>query len=417
MNEVRLAKPLPGLLPDERTVCVLGLGYVGLPIATLLADGGLRVHGVDISPDAVRRVVDGYGCSLEPGLADLVATAVQAARLTASDKLIQADVFLVAVPTPVDSSRKPDLTQVLRAASEVAHYLRPGALVLIESTLPVGGTQRVADHFSALRPELAIGGEHGVHVACSPERILPGQVVVELETVHRVVGGIDPASTAAAVAFYRSALACRVTGTDARTAEVTKLAENASRDVGLAFANELSLICDDLEVDAREVIALANRHPRVHILQPGPGVGGHCVAVDPWFLIHATERPTPLLQTARAVNTTKSDWVVGQVTACAGRFKAPVVACLGLSYKPDIADTRESPALAIAHSLTEQIEGEVLCVDPHVDDTPGLRRVGLAEALARADVVVVLVAHSAFRSVERGILIGKAVFDTCGAWP
>ncbi len=295
MNEVQLARHLPGLLPDERTVCVLGLGYVGLPIATFLADGGHRVHGVDISPDAVRRVVDGYGCPLEPGLADLVATAVRAGRLTASDKPIEADVFLIAVPTPVDASRRPDLTQVLRAASEVAPYLRPGVLVLIESTLPVGGTQRVADHLSALRPELVIGGEHGVHVACSPERILPGQVVVELESVHRVVGGIDPASAAAAVTFYRSALTCCVTGTDARTAEVTKLAENASRDVALAFANELSLICDDLAVDAREVITLANRHPRVHILQPGPGVGGHCVAVDPWFLIHATERPTPLL--------------------------------------------------------------------------------------------------------------------------
>lgn len=416
MNDLMLAPELPPPEIAAPTVCVLGLGYVGLPIAAFLASGGRRVHGVDIHPAVVRRVSEGHGCSLEPGLAQLVTAAVGDSWLTAAEKPVEAEVYLIAVPTPVDASRKPDLSHVLSAASEIAPLLRPGVLVVVESTLPVGGTGRVAEHLASLRPDLTVGGENGVFVACSPERILPGQVVAELGSVHRVVGGIDPASTDQAVAFYRGALACSVTGTDARTAELTKLAENASRDVDLAFANELSLICDELDVDVREVIELANRHPRVDILQPGPGVGGHCVAVDPWFLVHATESPTPLLETARLVNTTKAAWVVEQVVARAGRFKAPVVACLGLSYKPDIADTRESPSLAIAHDLTERIEGQVLCVDPHVGDTPGLRRVEFAEALARADVVVVLVAHAAFRSLDRHLLFGKVVFDTCGAW-
>jgi UDP-N-acetyl-D-mannosaminuronic acid dehydrogenase len=240
-------------------------------------------------------------------------------------------------------------------------------------------------------------------------------VVEELATVHRVIGGVDQASTEHSLAFYRGVLPGALTGTDAQTAEMTKLAENAARDVGIAFANELSLLCDEVGVDAWQVIDLANRHPRVNILRPGPGVGGHCVAVDPWFLINGTMGPTPLLRAARAVNQGKERWVIERVMQRASRLKTPVVACLGLTYKADVRDLRESPALAIARGLTAALEGEVLSVDPHVQGVEGVSVVPLELALERADLVVVLVAHEAFVRIPRGILVEKVVLDFCGA--
>ncbi len=402
-------------IPWPRAVCVLGLGYVGLPIAALLACRGHRVHGVDINAEAVQRALDGRTWPLELGLEPLVQRAVSEGRLTASREIVDADVFLIAVPTPIDANNAPDLSYVRSAAEAVAPRLRPGALVLIESTLPVGGTHQVAEQLASLRPDLHTPAQPGIFVACCPERVLPGRVIEELQSVHRVVGGVDEASTAQAVAFYRGVLPGAITGTDARTAELTKLAENASRDVGVAFANELSLICDDLGIDPWEVIELANRHPRVNILRPGPGVGGHCIAVDPWFLAHATERPTPLLQAARAVNRGKERWVVERVTQRAARLKAPVVACLGLTYKPDVADIRESPALAITRALTTELDGDVLAVDPHVTGLDGLAYASLEDALRRADIVVVLVAHAAFTAIPRALLAEKIVIDTCGA--
>lgn len=415
MQQATAPAPSVSTVPWPRTVCVLGLGYVGLPIAALLAHRGHRVHGMDINAGAVQRVLDGRACPLELGLGPLVQRAVSDGRLTASQELVDADVFLIAVPTPIDANHAPDLAHVHSAAEAIAPRLRPGALVLIESTLPVGGTHHVAAQLARIRPDLHAGAQPGVFVACCPERVLPGRVVQELESVHRVVGGVDEASTVQAVAFYRGVLPGDITGTDARTAELTKLAENASRDVGVAFANELSLICEDLGVDPWEVIEQANRHPRVNILRPGPGVGGHCIAIDPWFLAHATERPTPLLEAARAVNRGKERWVIERVTQRAARLKAPVVACLGLTYKPDVADIRESPALAITRALTAELDGEVLAVDPHAGGLEGLSRFPLEEALRRADIVVVLVAHAAFCDIPRALLAEKIVIDTCGA--
>ena len=402
-------------IPWPRKVCVLGLGYVGLPIATLLANRGHQVHGMDINAQVVKRVLDGRASSMEIGLEPLVQRAVSEGRLTASQDLVDADVFLIAVPTPIDSDHAPDLSHVHNAAEVVAPRLRSGAIVLIESTLPIGGTQRVAEQLAELRPDLHAAGRPGFFVACCPERVLPGRIVQELKSVHRVVGGVDEASTAQAVAFYRGVLPGAITGTDARTAELTKLAENTSRDVGVAFANELSLICEDLGVDPWEVIELANRHPRVNILRPGPGVGGHCIAVDPWFLASATERPTPLLRAARAVNQEKERWVIERVKKHAARLKAPVVACLGLTYKADVADIRESPALAITRELTATLDGEVLAVDPHAGVLEGVARTSLEEALRRADIVVLLVQHRSFADIPRTLLTERIVVDTCGA--
>lgn len=398
-------------------VCVIGLGYIGLPTASLLATRGYRVHGVDVNPGVVETINRGDIHIVEPELDVLVRSAVHSGYLTAATEPAPADVFLVAVPTPFRDGNEPDLTHVEAATRAMARVLEPGNLVILESTSPVGTTERMAGWIAEERPDLAGGA---VHVAHCPERVLPGRIIQELVENDRVVGGLDDAATDAATAFYREFVSGEVLPTTARTAELAKLTENTFRDVNIALANELSLICDRLDIDVWRLVELANRHPRVNILQPGPGVGGHCIAVDPWFIVDAAPEQARLIRTAREVNDAKPDHVVGQVAACVERLRAPVIACLGLAYKADVGDLRESPAVRIARTLAEKRLGEVLAVEPYASDWPadlteaGARVATLDEALERADVVVVLVPHRPFRNLAASQLQRKMVVDACG---
>ena len=395
-------------------ICVVGLGYIGLPTASLLATKGFEVHGVDVNEDVVSTINDGRIHIVEPGLDILVRSAVHSGNLHASTSATEANVFIIAVPTPFGEGHQPDLTYVMAATETVAPFLRAGNVVILESTSPAGTTEKIASRLTELRPELT--AEDRVFVAHCPERVLPGQILRELVENDRVVGGVDPESTDRAVSFYETFVSGQVLSTDARTAELCKLVENSYRDVNIAFANELSLVAHELHVDVWDLIRLANRHPRVNILQPGPGVGGHCLAVDPWFIVSGAPEQATLIRTGREVNEKKTHWVVSHVKARADRFRAPVIACLGLSYKPNIDDVRESPALDIARNLTDTVDGTVLCVDPHVAPVEGLTHTDLDDALSRADIVVALVAHRSFKQLDRSKLRERVLIDTCGVF-
>ncbi|MGE0666643.1 MAG: UDP-N-acetyl-D-mannosamine dehydrogenase [Sphingomonadales bacterium] len=408
----------------DKTVCVMGLGYIGLPTASLLATRGYRVLGVDVD----RRVVDAVQAGSlhfhEPDLDILVASAVGSGQLTASHEPAPADIFIIAVPTPFAEGHAPDLSHVEAAARALAPHLRTGNLVILESTSPVGATEEIAGWIAAERPDLGpdvTAGPKRIYVVHSPERVLPGRVLQELVINDRIVGGLDAASAEVGAEFYRTFTAGTVFTTKARTAELSKLAENAFRDVNIAYANELSLICDRLGVNVWELIQLANRHPRVNILQPGPGVGGHCIAVDPWFIVHSAPEQSRLIRAARQVNDGKPRWVIDQVRQAADRFKDPVIACLGLAFKANIDDLRESPALAITEAVARETGAVVLAVEPYVDDCPpGLAALpnvefaGADEALRRADIVLLLVDHDRFRLIEREQLARKVLIDTRG---
>ena len=399
----------------SRNVCVLGLGYIGLPTASLLATKGHQVQGVDVDPDIVATIGRGDIHLVEPDLDVLVRSAVQSGNLKASLTPGPADVFIIAVPTPFKDDHLPDLQFVEAATRTLAHHLTSDSLVILESTSPVGTTERVAQWLIEERSELADHG--GPLVAHCPERVLPGQILRELVDNDRIVGGIDPRSTEAAVAFYRSFVRGEVIGTTARTAEMCKLVENSFRDVNIAFANELSMVCDTLDINVWDVIELANRHPRVDILRPGPGVGGHCLAVDPWFIVAAAPEITRLIRTGREVNLAKTQWVIGAVAHAIAGTEDPVVACLGLAYKPDIDDLRESPALEVFEGLKSALpHAEVLAVEPNLDRASERPLVSLEEALSRANVIVGLVAHRAFRDLSEEQLSGKQVIDTCGVF-
>lgn len=394
-------------------ICVLGLGYIGLPTASLLATKGFTVHGVDVTQRVVDTINAGSIHIVEPDLDVLVRAAVSSGNLAASLEPAPADVFIIAVPTPFKGDHEPDLSYVDAATDALAPFVEEGNLVILESTSPVGTTERVAERLAGRRPELA--GK--VFVAHCPERVLPGRILRELVDNDRVVGGIDHASTQTAADFYRTFVSGEVLETTARTAEMCKLVENSFRDVNIAFANELSLLCHELGINVWELIGLANRHPRVSILQPGPGVGGHCIAVDPWFVVHSAPELTPLIRTARGVNDDKKDWVVERVLEKANRFRDPVVACLGLAYKPDVDDLRESPALVIHDQLRAKLgAAQVLAVEPNLDASDERSLTSLDEALERADVVVGLVAHREFRRIDPEILKAKVVIDTCGVF-
>jgi UDP-N-acetyl-D-mannosaminuronic acid dehydrogenase len=329
-------------------------------------------------------------------------------------------VFIIAVPTPIKDEHVPDISYVEAATRAIAPYLEVGNLVILESTSPVGTTEQISNWLRELRPDLEAGS---VYVAYCPERVLPGQILKELISNDRIVGGIDPASTTQATAFYHKFVKGEVLPTQARTAELAKLAENAFRDVNIAFANELSLICENLDIDIWELRELANRHPRVNILKPGPGVGGHCVAVDPWFIIHSAPEQARLLRTAREVNDSKPYQIVNRVKAAAAEFNQPVIACLGLAYKANIDDLRESPAMEIVRELATEAVGYVLPVEPHISSLPAsldslgnIELVELAVALKKADILVLLVDHQAFKTIDREQLKGKTVIDTRGVW-
>lgn len=398
-----------------RRICVMGLGYIGLPTASLLATKGHRVHGVDVRADVVDTINRGDIHIVEPELDVLVRSAVHSGNLKASLEPAEADLFVLAVPTPFAEGHQPDLTYVDAATDAVAPYLRSGDLVILESTSPVGTTERVAARLASARPDLATSAGRGFFVAHCPERVLPGHILRELVDNDRIVGGVDPESAEVAAAFYRSFVSGAVLVSDARTAELAKLTENSFRDVNIAFANELSVVCGALGVDVWEVIALANRHPRVQILNPGPGVGGHCLAVDPWFIVSSAPDEARLIRTAREVNVAKEGWVVQRVVDRAQRFRKPVIACLGLAYKPDIDDLRESPALHVTAAIRQALpDAEVLAVEPNLAELEGFDLVDLDQALSRSDIVVGLVAHSPFKRLDRSKLHEKVVIDTCG---
>lgn len=394
-------------------VCVLGLGYVGLPTAAVLATRGQRVAGVDTRPDVVTTINEGRIHIVEPELDALVRAAVSAGRLRAFAAPQPADAFLICVPTPFGPGHQPDLAFVEAASRSLLSVLRPGNLVVLESTSPPGTTrQLVAGILEAAG--FVVGGD--VFVAHAPERVLPGAVIREVVENDRVVGGVTPACTEAAVAFYERFVSGEVLRCTADTAELVKLSENAYRDVNIAFANELSNVCEQLDLDVWEVIRLANRHPRVGILRPGPGVGGHCIAVDPWFIVAASPDRTPLIQAARAVNDARPTQVVATVRGLAERFRRPQIACMGLTYKPDIDDVRESPALEVVRELVHADFGEVSVVEPHLTTCPieGVPMVDAQHALRTADIVVILVAHRAFGRLRRELFNRPSVVDTVG---
>ncbi len=395
----------------RRKVCVIGLGYIGLPTASLLGTKGYDVLGIDISPSVVETINSGKVHIVEPDLDVLVRSAVQSGRLKASTQIAEADIFIIAVPTPFKDNYQPDLSFIERATEELAKHIRPGNLVILESTSPVGTTADVvAEGLKA--SGLEVGKD--IYVAHCPERVLPGRILTELVENDRIVGGINDASTEVAADFYQEFVRGEVLRTSAGTAEMAKLVENSFRDVNIAFANELSMICDRIGVNVWEVIALANKHPRVNILRPGPGVGGHCIAVDPWFIVAKTPNEARLIRTAREVNDNKPDWVVSRVTAAAARFKKPVIACLGLAFKADVDDFRMSPALEITRRLRDAGIADLLVCEPNIRRHPEFDLVSLEEATERADIVVVLVDHRPFRKLRSMDLKEKIVIDTRG---
>ncbi|MDQ1688244.1 MAG: UDP-N-acetyl-D-mannosaminuronic acid dehydrogenase [Frankiaceae bacterium] len=407
-------------------VTVVGLGYIGLPTAAALASRGVNVLGVDVDQRIVDLINKGEAPFVEPDLAVAVSGAVAMGRLRASTTHESSSAFVLAVPTPMRDG-KPDLSYVDAAADAIAPHLQSGALVVLESTSPPGTTRALSARLALHRPDLRFPHDHpddaDVAVAHCPERVLPGRIMIEIVSNDRVIGGVSDRCAERARELYEVFTQGEVHLTDATTAETTKLVENAYRDVNIAFANELSLVSDHLEIDVHEVIGLANRHPRVNILNPGPGVGGHCIAVDPWFLVAAAPEQTPLIRAARQVNDRKPHYVVEEVVSRAERFKEPVIAVLGLAFKANVDDLRESPALAIAEELGRRGVGRLLVVEPHVDSlaSPALQAadaklVDVTTAIAEADIVVLLVDHESFRRVRRTSLRGKVVFDTRGLW-
>ena len=401
------------------TVCVVGLGYIGLPTAAILARQGIKVIGVDVKEESVTAINAGRVPFVEPDLEAYVVAGVQQGLLHAQLEAAPADAFIVAVPTPFNADKSADLSYIEAAAREIAPQLSGGELVILESTSPPGATQHMADVILEARPDLA---DAGLLFAHCPERVLPGRVMTELVENDRIVGGLTPEAAERAADLYRTFCKGEVLLTDAVTAELAKLVENSFRDVNIAFANELSVICDRLGINVWELIELANHHPRVNILQPGPGVGGHCIAVDPWFIVSAVPEEARLIRSAREINDAKPEWVIDKVLASAYGLDRPTVALLGLAFKPNIDDLRESPALAIAAKLADRMpDAKLLAVEPHVSSLPkALARrdnVELAEvrdALTRADVAVVLVDHDQFKSLEPGSFGDAVVIDTKG---
>jgi len=399
----------------SKELCVVGLGYIGLPTASLLATKGYKVHGVDVNTDVIATINQGEIHLTEPDLDILVRSAVHSGNLVADTSPTSADIFIIAVPTPFLEGYKPDLSHVRAATEAIAPFLKAGCLVILESTSPVGTTEMIAERLMELRPDL-VSDTRQFYVAHCPERVLPGQIIRELVDNDRIVGGVDRASTEEATGFYRTFVNGEVLGTHARTAELAKLVENSSRDVNIAFANELSIICDELNINVWELISLANRHPRVNILRPGPGVGGHCIAVDPWFIVSAAPESSTLIRTARHVNGAKTDWVVEKVRERALRFREPIIACMGLAYKPNVNDLRESPAVHITQALQQEFGGNVLAVEPNIQSHADFQLTTVEEAIRRADVVVGLVAHREFKLFDSELLKEKVVIDTCGAF-
>ncbi|MDN3697934.1 MULTISPECIES: UDP-N-acetyl-D-mannosamine dehydrogenase VpsB [Vibrio] len=406
-------------------VSVIGLGYIGLPTAAVIASRGIDVIGVDVNQHAVDTINKGEIHIVEPDLDIVVRSAVMTGKLKATVTPESADAFLVAVPTPFKGdNHEPDLSYIEAAAKAIAPVLEKGNLVVLESTSPVGATEKLSGWLAEARPDLTFPQQKGdgadIKVAHCPERVLPGYVLQELVSNDRVIGGMSKSCSEKSVELYKTFVKGECIVTNSRTAEMAKLTENSFRDVNIAFANELSLISEKLKINVWELIKLSNRHPRVNILNPGPGVGGHCIAVDPWFIVNSCPEESKLIAAARNVNDGKPQWVVEQVKQAADQFKKPVIACLGVAFKADIDDLRESPALDITANLAQDDIGQILVVEPNISDLPnqlaeaGVELVTLERAMEIANVVVVLVDHKEFKAADKTSFAKKVVIDTRG---
>lgn len=400
---------------ELQKIVVIGLGYIGLPTASMLATKGHQVLGVDVNESAVNIINSGRIHIVEPDLDVLVRSAVNSGNLRASLSPEEGDTFILAVPTPfkeVDGNpNAPDLSYVEAATRSIAPYLREDNLVILESTSPVGTTERIEEILYEMRPDLV--GK--VHTAHCPERVLPGHILRELVDNDRIIGGTSKAAVSKAKALYKTFCNGAILETDSKTAELSKLVENSFRDVNIAFANELSVICDRLGINVWETIALANRHPRVNILQPGPGVGGHCIAVDPWFIVSSAPEQARLIRTAREVNDAKPHWVIQKVLAKAERFREPVIGCLGITFKANIDDMRESPSKDIVDDLIRKGVGKILVCDPNVrPEKVSFPLHELKDVLKQADILLLLVDHHEFTDIDPQVIKDKVVIDTRG---
>lgn len=408
---------------EFQTISVIGLGYIGLPTAAAFAARRKKVIGVDVNAKTVDTINRGEIHIVEPELDMVVSAAVTQGYLRATTVPEPADAFLVAVPTPFKGDHEPDLSFVEAATRSIAPVLKKGDLVILESTSPVGTTEQMVDWLAQARPDLSFPHTHGedsdIRVAHCPERVLPGQVMRELVQNDRVIGGMTSQCAEAAIELYKVFVQGECVVTNARTAEMCKLTENSFRDVNIAFANELSIICDKLDINVWELIALANRHPRVNILQPGPGVGGHCIAVDPWFIVSKTPEDAKVIRAAREVNDGKPHWVIEKVKKEAERFKAPKIACLGLAFKANIDDLRESPALDIVKELARTFPSAVVACEPNITEYKGDERESIRlekwdKAIVDADIIVLLVDHKEFKKINNTTLSRSVVIDTRG---
>ena len=392
-------------------VVMMGLGYIGLPTAALIASRGIKVHGVDVNQSVVDTINDGKIHIIEPALDGLVKNVVDKGFLLASTKPEKADVYLIAVPTPFKGNHDPDLKYVESATKMIIPKLRDGNLFIIESTSPVGTTNKMAKIIFDERPDL----KGKINIAYCPERVLPGKVIYELEHNDRVIGGFDEKSTKSAQNFYRNFVKGHLHPTNAKTAEMCKLVENSSRDVSIAFANELSIICDKADINVWELITLANKHPRVNILQPGTGVGGHCIAVDPWFIVSEFSKEAKIIKKARQINDYKTYWVIEKIRSTALQFelnndRKPTIALMGLAFKPDIDDLRESPALKVAESLRAENKYNLLLVEPNLVFSEEYDLTDYNDLKTEADIIVYLVAHKQFKGFKANVI----ELDFCG---
>jgi len=394
----------------------MGMGYIGLPTAALLANRGYQVHGVDVNQYVIDTINRGEIHIVEPELDTFVHSAVKSGSLVANIEPAESDIFMIAVPTPfhadkineITNSPIPNVDYIVDATKKIVPYIKPGNLILLESTSPVGTTDMMSNVLKNEGIDIS-----NIFIAHSPERVLPGHIMRELIENDRVVGGINDASTLKAAEFYRTFVEGEVLETTANTAEMAKLTENSFRDVNIAFANELSILCDDMNIDVKELILLSNRHPRVNILNPGCGVGGHCISVDPWFIVDAANGKAKMVEQARRTNDYKSDWVVEKIQNKALVFekdhgRRPTIVCMGLSFKPNIDDLRESPALYIAENLVSG-DCDVIAVEPNIDKFQGLEIVSLEDGLEKSDIVVFLVAHKEFKGIDT-----KGSLNFCG---
>ncbi len=397
----------------NKKICVIGLGYIGLPTASLLANRGYQIHGVDVVQSTVDIINRGEIHIVEPDLDTFVRSAINSGHMVAHTQPSQSDIFIIAVPTPFHDGYVPNIDFVVEATKSIAPYIQEGNIVILESTSPVGTTDKIEE---VLRDNGVDTSK--IYISHCPERVLPGKIMRELVENDRIVGGLTPQATAKTVEFYKTFVKGEVLPTDAKTAEMAKLTENSFRDVNIAFANELSILCDKFGIDVWELISLTNRHPRVNVLQPSAGVGGHCIAVDPWFIVHAGGDDAKIIRIAREVNTYKTQWAIEKIKNRALNFEKEVgrvakVACMGLAFKPNIDDLRESPALYITRELIKD-DLEILAVEPNIKSFDEFNIVEYHEAIKEADIIVFLVAHKEFKDIQ--IDDNKKIIDFCGVY-